>query len=153
MEQLITAVARARYGAKDVRPVAIHAQLARHDQVDRMAALGIVPRFFTAHTFFWGDWHRRNFGEARAAAISPLAHAQRRGLRFTNHNDAPVVPPDMLRLVATAVNRTTRSGFILGPEERVSPHVALKAITDWAAYQYFEETSRAPWSPANGPTW
>lgn len=144
VEQLLTAVARARarYGARDLRPVAIHAQLARPDQVERMAALGVVPSFFSAHTFFWGDWHRRNLGEARAAGISPLATAQRLGLRFTNHNDAPVVPPDMLRLVATAVNRTTRSGFVLGPKERVSPYVALKAITDWAAYQYFEEGSK-----------
>jgi hypothetical protein len=149
VEQLITAVgrARARYGAKDLRPVAIHAQLARHDQVDRMAALGIVPSFFTAHTFFWGDWHRKNVGEARAAGISPLAYAHSKGLRFTNHNDAPVVPPDMMRLTQTAVNRTTRSGFVLGPSERVSPYVALKAITDWAAYQYFEETSKGTLEP------
>jgi predicted amidohydrolase YtcJ len=149
VEQLITAVARARarYGAKDLRPVAIHAQLARHDQVDRMAALGIVPSFFTAHTFFWGDWHRKNVGEARAAGISPMAYAHRKGLRFTNHNDAPVVPPDMLRLTQTAVKRTTRSGFVLGPAERVSPYVALKAITDWAAYQYFEEASKGTLAP------
>jgi predicted amidohydrolase YtcJ len=149
VEQLITAVgrARARYGAKDLRPVAIHAQLARHDQVDRMAALGIVPSFFTAHTFFWGDWHRKNVGEARAAGISPMAYAHSKGLRFTNHNDAPVVPPDMMRLTQTAVNRTTRSGFVLGPSERVSPYVALKAITDWAAYQYFEETSKGTLEP------
>ena len=149
VEQLITAVgrARARYGAKDLRPVAIHAQLARHDQVDRMATLGIVPSFFTAHTFFWGDWHRKNVGEARAAGISPLAYAHSKGLRFTNHNDAPVVPPDMLRLTQTAVNRTTRSGFVLGPKERVSPYVALKAITDWAAYQYFEEASKGTLEP------
>ena len=149
VEQLITAVgrARARYGAKDLRPVAIHAQLARHDQVDRMAAFGIVPSFFTAHTFFWGDWHRKNVGEERAAGISPLAYAHSKGLRFTNHNDAPVVPPDMMRLTQTAVNRTTRSGFVLGPSERVSPYVALKAITDWAAYQYFEETSKGTLEP------
>jgi predicted amidohydrolase YtcJ len=144
VEQLLIAVARARtrYGAKDLRPVAIHAQLARADQVQRMVELGVVPSFFSAHTFFWGDWHRRNLGETRAAGISPLATAQRLGLRFTNHNDAPVVPPDMLRLVATAVNRTTRSGVVLGPQERVSPYIALKAITDWAAYQYFEEGSK-----------
>lgn len=149
VEQLITAVtqARARYGAKDLRPVAIHSQLARHDQVDRMAQLGIVPSFFSAHTFFWGDWHRKMLGEARAAGISPLAYAHRKGLRFTNHNDAPVVPPDMLRLTQTAVTRTTRSGFVLGPSERVSPYVALKAITDWAAYQYFEEASKGTLEP------
>jgi predicted amidohydrolase YtcJ len=149
VEQLLTAVAqaRARYGAKDLRPVAIHSQLARHDQVDRMAQLGIMPSFFSAHTFFWGDWHRKMLGEARAAGISPLAYAHSKGLRFTNHNDAPVVPPDMLLLTQTAVTRTTRSGVVLGPSERVSPYVALKAITDWAAYQYFEEASKGTLVP------
>jgi predicted amidohydrolase YtcJ len=149
LDQFLVAVqqARATYGAKDLRPVAIHAQLARHDQVDRIKALGIVPSFFTAHTFFWGDWHRQSFGEQRAAGISPTGYAYGKGVIFTNHNDAPVVPPDMLRLAQTAVVRTTRSGFVLGPAERVSPYVALKAITDWAAYQYFEEKSKGTLEP------
>ncbi|MFN7897493.1 MAG: amidohydrolase [Cyanobacteriota bacterium] len=144
LDQLLNAVRKARstYGAKDLRPVAIHAQLARHDQVDQMGALGIVPSFFTAHTFFWGDWHRQSFGEQRAAGISPTGYAYGKGVIFTNHNDAPVVPPDMLRLAQTAVQRTTRSGFVLGPAERVSAYVALKAMTDWAAYQYFEEKNK-----------
>jgi predicted amidohydrolase YtcJ len=149
LDQFLVAVqqARATYGAKDLRPVAIHAQLARHDQVDRMKELGIVPSFFTAHTFFWGDWHRQSFGEQRAAGISPTGYAYGKGVIFTNHNDAPVVPPDMLRLTQTAVVRTTRSGFVLGPAERVSPYVALKAMTDWAAYQYFEEKSKGTLEP------
>ena len=144
LDQLLNAVIKARstYGTKDLRPVAIHAQLARHDQVDQMGALGIVPSFFTAHTFFWGDWHRQSFGEQRAAGISPTGYAYGKGVIFTNHNDAPVVPPDMLRLAQTAVQRTTRSGFVLGPAERVSAYVALKAMTDWAAYQYFEEKNK-----------
>jgi predicted amidohydrolase YtcJ len=149
LDQFLVAVqqARASYGAKDLRPVAIHAQLARHDQVDRIKELGIVPSFFTAHTFFWGDWHRQSFGEQRAAGISPTGYAYGKGVIFTNHNDAPVVPPDMLRLAQTAVVRTTRSGFVLGPAERVSPYVALKAMTDWAAYQYFEEMSKGTLEP------
>ena len=149
LDQFLAAVrkSRASYGTKDLRPVAIHAQLARHDQVDQMGALGIVPSFFTAHTYFWGDWHRQSFGEQRAAGISPTGYADAKGVIFTNHNDAPVVPPDMLRLAQTAVTRTTRSGFVLGPAERVSPYVALKAMTDWAAYQYFEEKSKGTLAP------
>jgi predicted amidohydrolase YtcJ len=149
LDQFLVAVqqARATYGPKDLRPVAIHAQLARHDQVDRIKELGIVPSFFTAHTFFWGDWHRQSFGEQRAAGISPAGYANRQDVIFTNHNDAPVVPPDMLRLAQTAVVRTTRSGFVLGPAERISPYVALKAMTAWAAYQYFEEKSKGTLEP------
>lgn len=144
IDLMLNAVAKARekYGPKDLRPVAIHAQLARHDQIDTMKSLGVVPSFFTAHTYFWGDWHRKSFGEERAGGISPLAYAYEKDLKFSNHNDSPVVPPDMMTLTWTAVNRLTRSGKVLGPEERVSPYVALKSITDWAAYQYFEESTK-----------
>jgi predicted amidohydrolase YtcJ len=150
IDELISAVskARTRHGPKDLRPVAIHAQLARKDQVDSMAALGIVPSFFTAHTFFWGDWHiNETFGPERAFGISPLAYANARGLKFSNHNDAPVVPPDMLLLAWTAVNRLSRSDVVVGPDERVPPLVALKAMTIWAAYQYFEEDTKGSLEP------
>jgi predicted amidohydrolase YtcJ len=35
----------------DHRTVMIHAQTVREDQLDRMAALGIIPSYFSAHTF------------------------------------------------------------------------------------------------------
>ena len=140
--------ARAKWGPKDLRPVSIHAQLARRDQVDRMKELGIEPSFFTAHTYFWGDWHiNETFGKERAYGISPLNYANSIGLKFSNHTDSPVVPPDMMMLVWTAVNRLSRSGEVVGPDERVSPYVALKALTDWAAYQYFEEHDKGTLEP------
>jgi predicted amidohydrolase YtcJ len=135
--------AQAKYGKPDIRPVMIHAQTVRQDQVDAMKELGIIPSFFSAHTFFWGDWHvNETLGAERAAHISPMAYAWKQGMVFTNHNDSPVVPPDMMRLVWTAVNRVSRSGQVIGADERVSPYVALKTITDYAAYGYFEEGSK-----------
>lgn len=142
------AKARAKWGPKDIRPVAIHAQLARRDQVDRMKELGIEPSFFSAHTYFWGDWHiNETFGKERAYGISPLNYANSIGLKFSNHTDSPVVPPDMMMLAWTAVNRLSRTGVVVGPDERVSPYVALKALTDWAAYQYFEESDKGTLEP------
>lgn len=142
IDEMIRAVARATAanGSKDRRPVMIHAQTAREDQIDLMKAEGIIPSFFVTHTYFWGDWHRDSvLGEARGMRISPLKSAEARDLPFTIHNDSPVVPPDMMRLMWSAVNRTTRSGKTLGPDQRISPLEALKAITKDAAYQYFEE--------------
>ena len=123
----------------DHRSVVIHAQLMRADQLDRAAELGAVPSFFAAHSFFWGDWHLRSFGEARGSNVSPARWAIERGVHFTIHNDAPVVPPDIMRLVSIAVNRRTRSNHLLGPEQRLTVHEALHAVTLGAAYQYFEE--------------
>jgi predicted amidohydrolase YtcJ len=123
----------------DHRSITIHAQLAREDQLDEMKRLGIVPSFFAAHPYFWGDWHRKSFGDERALRISPARSAVDRDLPFTIHNDAPIVPPDILLLIEIAVERRTRNGFILGADQRLSVEEALHAVTLGAAYGYFEE--------------
>ena len=132
---------------RDHRSVTIHAQLAREDQLDRMKALGIVPSFFAAHPFFWGDWHRKSFGDDRAMRISPLRSSLDRDLPFTIHNDAMVVPPHMLRLIEIAMGRKTREGVVLGEDQRVSFEEALHAVTLGSAYQYFEEDRKGSITP------
>lgn len=122
------------------RSVMIHAQTVREDQLDRMAELGMIPSFFSSHVFFWGDYHRDSvLGPVRGARISPAKSALDRNIIFTTHNDAPIVPPDMIRLLWATGQRETRSGKILGAEQRVSIYDALKSITINAAYQNFEE--------------
>jgi len=131
----------------DHRSVIIHAQLIRPDQLDRVKDLGIVPSYYSVHPFFWGDWHRLSFGDARASFISPVRATIDRGIPFTVHNDSPIVPPDIMRLVAITVNRETRSGLILGPDQRATVMEALHAVTLGAAYQYFEEDDKGSITP------
>ena len=45
-------------------------------------------------------------------------------------------------MLSTAVNRTSRSNEVIGPDQRVSAYEALKALTINAAYQYFEEDQK-----------
>ena len=126
--------------ASDHRTVMIHAQTVREDQLDQMKRLKIIPSYFSTHTFYWGDWHRDSvFGDERASRISPTNSTLKRGMPFTVHNDAPIVPPDMIRLLWSTTNRLTRSGKVLGPDQRISTYEALKAMTINAAYQHFEE--------------
>ena len=132
--------AQAEHPREDDRPIFIHAQMARDDQLDRMVALGAVPSFFVLHTYYWGDRHRDVFmGPKRAARMSPTRSARDRGLHFTIHTDAPVVPMEPLRLLWSAVNRESTSGKIIGEAERITPEEALKAMTLDAAYAYFME--------------
>ncbi len=144
IELMIDGIAEALAGRPmpDHRSVIIHAQLIRPDQLDRLPALGIIPSYYAVHPFFWGDWHQRSFGEQRAAFISPLRATLEREIPFTIHNDAPVVPPDMMRLIAIAVNRETRGGHVLGPDQRLTAAEALHAVTLGAAWQYFEEDEK-----------
>jgi predicted amidohydrolase YtcJ len=141
-DMLIDAIEKANL-EYDHRTIMIHAQTVREDQLDKMKALQIIPSYFSAHTFYWGDWHRDSvFGEERASRISPTKSSLNRDIPFTIHNDAPVVPPDMIRLLWATTNRMTRSGKILGEEQRISTYDALKAITINAAHQHFEENSK-----------
>jgi len=142
IDQLLAAIAAFESEApgEDRRPILIHAQVTRPDQIPRIAELGIVPSFFAPHTFFWGDWHRDSvLGPERAARISPTASALAAGIPFSVHMDAPVLPPDAMRMIWATVNRRTRSGRVLGPDERIPVMAALAATTRDAAYQHFEE--------------
>lgn len=145
IDQLIKAVeiASARYPGKDRRPVMIHGQTLREDQVPKIKALGIFPALFPMHTFYWGDWYLDTvLGPERAASISPTGWMLKNDMIFSSQHDAPVAFPDTMRVLSATVNRTTRSNQVLGPEHRVEPIVGLKAMTLWAAYQHFEEKAK-----------
>jgi predicted amidohydrolase YtcJ len=134
---------RDKFPEADQRTVLIHGQFLRADQVDPLSDLSIFPALYPMHTFYWGDWHRDSVaGPERAANISPTGWLRDRGVRFTIHSDAPVTFPNSARLLDSAVNRTTRSGKVLGADHRLEPALALKALTLWGAYQHFEEESK-----------
>jgi hypothetical protein len=124
------------------RTVVVHSQFVRPDQLDKYAAYGLIPSFFTNHTFFWGDVHVENLGKERAYFMSPTRSAKERGIRFSNHSDFAVTPLNPMFILWSAVNRLSRSGQVIGPDERISAHDGLRALTIDAAYQYGEEASK-----------
>lgn len=135
--------AKAKYLPKDRRAVLIHGQFLRKDQIISLDELEIFPSLFPMHTFYWGDWHRdRTVGPVNADNISPTGWVRERGMMFSTHHDAPVAFPDSMRVLSATVTRRTRSGDVLGPNQRVDVMTALKAMTIWPAYQHFEEHSK-----------
>ena len=102
---------------------------------------------YTEHTFYFGDTHVLNRGKEQAFYESPMRAAIDKGLRPTNHTDFVVAPLDQMFVLWTAVNRISRGGVTIGPDQRVSPLEALKAITINAAYQYGEEKSKGSIEP------
>ena len=145
IDQYIKAVdaAEKEFGYPDHRTVMIHGQTLRKDQIPDLVRLKIYPSLFPMHTFYWGDWHVESvLGEPRASYISPCKDVLKAGLTITTHHDAPVTFPNSMRVLDAAVNRVTRSGKILGADQRLTPYEALKTLTDWAAFQYFEENTK-----------
>jgi predicted amidohydrolase YtcJ len=135
-----TKAAEARFPGGDRRTTIIHAQTIRDDQLDEVARLGLSLSFFPGHVYFWGDRHRDIFlGPQRAQRINPARSALDRGIPVTLHHDSPVTPPDILTVVGAAVNRVTSGGSPLGPDQRLTPLEAIRAVTIDAARQLFEE--------------
>ena len=126
-----------------------HVGAVRPDQLQRMAALGVVPTFGLFQMMQWGDLldgelYAPEFG-ARWSPVGDAASVNLDQLHQSYHNDGNISPPNPLASVQAAVtrraNRATEDGGyelargnLHGPEQQVSLHVALRAITINAAY-------------------
>ena len=145
IDQWEAAVQAAGHGT-ELRPIMVHAQTVGFDQLDRMKALGMHPSFFVGHCWFWGDTHLKNFGD-RGQRISPVRAALDRGLTPNFHQDCPVTRPEMLHSIWCAVNRITRNGVKIGPDQAVTPMEAVRAATYGGAFSYFEENKKGILKP------
>jgi len=144
-EQALRAIEKAvaKYGMKDHRPVFIHATYLRADQIQRLKAVGGVPSFLTTGLMPGGETVVQLWGLERANQSMAAMGMERAGIPFTFSHDAPVSPqPWILPLVDAGVNRRTPTGRVIGPDQRVSPYLGLKAVTAHAAWQIKEEKSK-----------
>ncbi|MGL4601483.1 MAG: amidohydrolase [Plesiomonas sp.] len=143
IDQVIKAVEAAGITAKDdVRTIVIHSQFQRPDQLPRYKALGISPSYFTNHTYFWGDVHVANIGAQNAAFISPMKAAVDQGIVVSNHSDFNVTPLDPMFILWSSISRTSKSGAVIGADQRVNAYTGLQALTTGPAWQYKEENRR-----------
>ena len=127
---------------KDRHVTVIHSQAVRRDQLDKFVKYKFTPSFFTNHTFYWGDTHVKNRGKKEAFFFSPMRTAIDKGLRPTNHTDFVVTPLSQMFVVWSSVNRVSRTGVIVGPDQRITPYEGLQAVTINGAYQYGEQKSK-----------
>ncbi|SNS26942.1 amidohydrolase [Sphingopyxis indica] len=125
--------------ADDRRPIVIHSQFQRPDQLADYARIGVGPAYFSNHTWFWGDVHRSNFPKEVVDFISPFRSARAAGLIPSNHSDFSVTPLDTRFLLWTSMARVSPTGVVSGEGERLTAYEGLQALTTGPAWQIFEE--------------
>jgi predicted amidohydrolase YtcJ len=120
----------------DHRHTLQHCQMADAAQFRRMKALGVCVNLFANHLYYWGDSHYDlTMGPERAHRLDATGTAQRTGVPYAIHSDAPVTPLSPLFTAWCAVNRISSGGRVLGKAtEGLSVEQALAAITIGAAY-------------------
>ena len=120
----------------DHRHTLQHCQMADAALFKRMKALGVCVNLFANHLYYWGDSHYDlTMGPERAGRLDAAGTAQRIGVPYAIHSDAPVTPLSPLFTAWCAVNRVSSSGRVLGKgTEGLSVEQALAAVTIGAAY-------------------
>lgn len=120
----------------------IHAQFTRKDHLPKFLEYKITPSFYTLHTYYFADAHISNRGLEQAQYISPMRDAIDAGIKPTNHTDFVVAPLNQPFMLWSAVNRISRSGQVIGEDQRITPYEGLQAMTINVAYQYQEADSK-----------
>ncbi len=105
------------------RPVVIHSQFQRADQLAAYRRIGVAPAYFTNHTFYFADTHRTNFPAEVVDFISPMQAARSAGLTVSNHSDFPVTPLSPMAMLWSSM----------------VPWQGLQALTAGPAWQVFDE--------------
>ncbi len=124
----------------DHRTVIVHFANADEEQVDRIAALGCIVSANPYYPVGFADQYRAHgLGARRADTMVRAASVLGRGIPLSLHSDLPMAPAAPLTLAWCAVNRRTPSGRTVAPEQCISVHDALRAVTIEAAYSWRRE--------------
>lgn len=117
-----------------------HNALITHDQITRAKDLGVTLSFFVDHITYYGDKLDQIVGTKRLGRYMPLGSAINEGHFASVHTDNPVTPIGSFRAVETAVLRQAqKTGQTIGEHEKLSVYDALKTITIYPAWQFFED--------------
>jgi predicted amidohydrolase YtcJ len=121
---------------EDHRTVIVHFGFSTKEQVQRIKELGIIVSANSYYTVALADTYSEvGIGPERAQQMVRLGDLARAGVSFSLHADMPMAPGKPLFLMWSAVNRSTlNNNNIAGPEQRITPEQALRAVTIEAAY-------------------
>lgn len=112
-----------------------HFGISTPEQVRRMAALGAIASVNAYYLHELAEaYYQSSVGFERASQMARLGSLTRAGVTAALHTDFTMAPALPLNSAWVAVNRFSAGGTVMCPEERLSVHQSLRAITIDAAY-------------------
>lgn len=111
-----------------------HYGMSTPEQARRIAAVGGITSVNPYYLHSRAEFNAPYVGADRAYSAARLKTLVDAGVPTSLHTDTPVAPPFPLEEMWIAVNRFGLSGKVLGPEERISVHQALRMVTIDAAH-------------------
>ncbi|GAA2468339.1 amidohydrolase [Streptomyces macrosporus] len=124
-----------------------HSGVVRPDQLKRYAELEVTPVPQAHFLYAVGDTMAEALGPERTPWMYRHKSFLDHGLRVPGSSDRPVAPGAPLLGMQSMVERLSRDGVVLGPDERVTAEQALRAYTIDAAWAGHDEDRRGSLTP------
>jgi predicted amidohydrolase YtcJ len=132
--------AMVRHPRIDHRTTIVHFANSTEEQVRRIARLGAIVSANAYYPVGFADkYGEHGLGPKRADVMVRSASVRAHGIPLSFHSDLPMCPADPLLMASYAVNRITQSGRVAGPEQRISVHEGLLAVTLGSAHSWRRE--------------
>ena len=140
--------AQAAWPRQEPRHRIEHGGVIRDDQLPRLGALGVAVVSQPSFLFDYGDRYASQLGPERTPWLYRGRSLLDHGIRLVGSSDRPLPGPP-LRVIQTLVDRTSTSGRVIGPDERIDLPAALEAVTTSAAWALGREDrlGRSPRGP------
>jgi predicted amidohydrolase YtcJ len=132
-------------GARDRRFRVEHAQHLRPQEIERIAAMGVIPSMQPYHAIDDGRWADSVIGAERSRYTYAFRSLIDAGATLAFGSDWSVAPASPILGIYAAVTRQTLDGAHPDgwvPEEKITVEEALAAYTRNGAYASFEEGSK-----------
>ncbi|MGC4037617.1 MAG: amidohydrolase [Chitinophagaceae bacterium] len=142
IEMVIAAIEKAQkeYYRNDVRHRIEHCSITNQNILNRLKSDSIIPVF---HCYINELGKQLQvYGEQRLQMLIPTKTALDMHIPFALHSDYPISRYESMIRLASAVNRTTKDGTVLGVNQRISPEDAIYAYTVGGAYTTHEENKK-----------
>jgi len=110
--------------------------------IKKVQELGIIPVLGLPFLYELGDLYLENYGPDLMRGAYPLRKLVQVGVPAAMSSDAPVIAPNPLNGIYFAMNRKTKSGQLIAPEEKTDLLHVLKAYTVNSAFASFEEKEK-----------
>ena len=116
-----------------------HCSVCSPDLACTIASLGITVVTQPAFIYFHGERYLETIPGEQLKYLYPLRTLLNKGVNIAASSDCPIVSPDPLIGIKTAMHRLNSTGEMVGGKEKIQPNAALQLYTLNAARATFEE--------------
>jgi len=113
----------------------------------KLALLGVMVITQPPFIYHSGDRYLETVPKSQLKSLYPLATLLKNGVPLAGSSDCPIVAPNPLIGIYSAVSRRSETGKVIQAKEGIAPLEALRMYTTYAARAAFEEDIKGSLRP------